>query len=222
MFGINLQDELSMFLMWHGLKPAAIVTLDPLECNGKYGVLHTDDRIIIDPREQGFKFGSLWTENRDVFYMKGVFERFGFDFFPAHMWKDSHHHGKPFYSADGKPVSVRRSSWFVSPHEYRVEQYKKARTTKEKIHALAHPVNEIANVNGNLKQIMQRSVQDGFTIPMWAAYLAYVPHQLLMVKESRFRSQSKQDGTKFQRHTHRLNPQLAERVETNFRERYLG
>lgn len=221
----DMKDELNLYLVAHGLKPAALPAVDP-----KSPHLHK-----LAEMEEG-KF--LWIGTVTWRLKQGVVEDVN------HMldkggvsYKGSIHpcvgvmrNHRRFFSI---PISIPvmretnlRYEISVGKDKGSLERLLRATPGRELGLVLGYPTEAVEAYgkliddevrNGNYLAIsLAKAKQAGTELPLWLAYICFVPEKLDLVHGNVSRS-SEQLGRSYQDFVRQNNPELAERVEQHFR-----
>jgi len=216
--GINIEDKLNLYLVANALKPACVVTLDPLYFDRDYNLEKNGDTIFIY-EESNIK---LKPEHLDQFkkYLNKLNVIYHQD--KIENWQT--------YNVNGKPINVERILFQVGKDSYSLERLVNARSDEEIGLSLGYPSDAVKVygkvINGERRdgQYVQVSLakarQAGLELPTWLAYISHVPKYLDLVG-GKVSETSKALGEKYQKFVRVSNPDLAKRVEEHFLNRRL-
>jgi len=193
---IDLDDELNLYLVMNGLKPASIITLNPTY-SGESIKLRKED--INSFKET---LGNL------VLYKPGKKKKI-----------------RNFYNDKGKRFYIQKMDFYIGKDELCLERLLKAKNEKEEGLALGFPEEAVKvfgqfidgeKRDGMYNQIcLAKAEKEGIKIPSWMAYIGFVPEQLDIVNNN-ISASTQALGIKYQEFVRKNNPELAERIEKEF------
>jgi hypothetical protein len=211
--GLDLGDELNLYLTANGLKPASLVVLDPLNFKEGYGIRKKENYIQLRG-ESDMKLSS-----QDVEDFRKSLEGSGL------YYNQNKIENRQIYNEKGKPINSEWILFQVGKDEPSLKRLLDARTDEETGLALGYPIeavkaynkqvnNEIRN--GQYFQVsLAKAKKAGLEIPRWLAYISHVPEELDLV-EGKVSETSQILGEKYQSFVRKNNPTLAEKVEEHF------
>ncbi len=192
-------NELELYLVLNGLKPAARFELDVIACKEKEKIEKA--KLARDDKVKSLKLGldelslpySVTNEVKD--YMDSI---------------------GAYYNL----ISV-----YIASNRKNLEMLVNANNDEEEGIALGYPAEAVKafgnTINGEerngtyLVNSMQNAENAGISIPSWLAYISFVPEQLDLVS-GKISKSSETLGNKYQEFVRANNPELAKRVEARF------
>lgn len=211
--GINIEDELNLYLIDNSLKPASLITLNPLNFDEGYNIrregdiwfIHEETDIKLKP-EHIEKFREF-LDKLDVAYHQNRTEN----------WQTC--------NENGKPIQAEIILFQVGRDESSLERLLNAKNDKNIGLALGFPVEAVEAYgkiiddemrNGQYVQIsLAKAKQARLELPTWLAYISYIPEDLDLVG-GKVSETSQELGEKYQGFVRANNPDLAKRVEQHF------
>ena len=211
--GIDIEDTLNLYLVANALKPACLVTLNPLYFDVGYNLGKNGDTIFIY-EESNIKLKpehieqfKMYLNKLNVVYHQDKIEN----------WQT--------YNVNGKPIIVERILFQVGKDSYCLERLLNARNDEEIGLSLGYPLDAVKAygkmINGERRDgqyvivSLAKARQAGLELPTWLAYISHVPKYLDLVK-GRVSETSKALGKKYQKFVRVNNPDLAKRIEEHF------
>lgn len=218
--GIDVNDELKLYLVANRLKPSSMLLLDPLyfdtgypfEKNREYILVKTNEDILLNPQ--------------DIKNFEMALQRMGVSYKQDHQNNvDTKTHG-----SGGEQISCQRAFFHIGKDQQSLGRLLSAKTDGETGLALGFPEDAVKAyqkiIDGELRDnsyvrvSLAKAKQAGLELPAWLAYITHVPEQLDLVNGN-VSASSKELGEKYQDFVRRTYPILAQRVEQRFRERKL-
>ncbi len=214
---LTMGDELSLYLVVNGLKPAAMIGLDPI-----------DQRIGQEPElteepELGVPM-YLYRARPDA--IAEFEEILGNNGIASEHWTESN--DQTGYDSDGRVNKVWRKMLqeaCIGSDQVALERLLTAESHEEIGLALGFPIEAVRAFNqiidgvyrdGKYAQVQKaKAVQAGLELPAWLAYISFVPDQLDIVTGDTSQS-SREVGEKYCSFVREHNPDLAKRVEEHF------
>lgn len=210
---MNVEDELNLYLVANGLKPASYTILDPLNFEEGYNIkrqgntvtIYEDSDIKLKP-EHIAKFGS-YLDELNVAYHQNQTE----------SWQT--------YNKSGKPIKAERILFQIGKDKKSLDKLIAAETDEKIGTALGYPIqaarayNKIIDGEKRNSQYLQTALAKAkkakLEIPAWLAYINHVPEELDLVN-GKVPETSKAVGEKYQNFVRANNPGLAKKVEEHF------
>lgn len=216
--GIDIGDELNLYLVANGLKPTSLVTLDPLNFDGGYNIrrdrniryIHEEsDRRLNSEHIQGFRVA---LEDLGIAYHQNGTKN----------WQT--------YNQNGKPIKAERVLFWVGKDKSSLERLLSADNDEEIGLALGFPIEAVKAYgemidgeirDGQYQQIaLAKAKQASLELPTWLSYINHIPEKLDLVSGN-ISQTSQALGEKYQAFVRENNPELAKRVEQHFLNRRL-
>ena len=214
--GIDIVDELNLYLMTEGLKPASLVTLDPLHLDGKYNIKHEENTMFIYEDSDIKLTPEHITQFRDVLDKIDV----AYHQNKTKTWQT--------YNEDGKSINVEEILFRVGKDKSSLENVLDAQNDNAIGLALGFPLEAAkaykTNINDELRDgnyiqaSLAKAKQAGLELPTWLAYINHVPENLDLVGGNVSKT-TQALGEAYQFFVRNNNPELAERVEHHFLDR---
>lgn len=216
--GIDIVDELSLYLMTNGLKPASLVTLDPLLLDGEYNITHKENTMFI------YEGSDIKLKPKHITQFREFLDKLDVAYHQnkTKTWQT--------YNEDEKPIQVEEILFQVGKDESSLEKLLDAKNDEAIGLALGFPLEAAkayqTTINGELRdgnylQIsLAKTKQAGLELPTWLAYINHVPEDLDLVGGNVSKT-TQALGETYQVFVRENNPALAKRVEQHFLDRRL-
>ena len=218
---LNVDDELNIYLVANGLKPASMITVNSI--NPKL-----DDKVTQEERTQDevkhvdFRLNpdvvdtlKLLLEEQGIFYKDWAEENISPFFKGSKKFMEHTYHGHMFN---------------IGSTQENLDRLLGAETNEERGIALGFPKEAIDAykkiIDGERRDgtyvhvSLAKAKQAGLELPTWLAYICFIPENLDLVNGNVSES-SKALAESYQKFVRENNPELAERVEKHFLERKL-
>jgi len=222
---LGVDDELNLYLVANGLKPAAMLTIDPRNPRLEPFVEKSERKI-------------LWVRNSKIRLKEGIIENIkelldktGINY--EGFLEESTSRTYKNFCCLPVPVARERSLQYqISAGRDRksLDRLLEAQTSEERGIVLGYPKEAIEAykkvIDGERRDgsyipvSLAKAKQAGLELPTWLAYICFVPENLDLVNGNVSES-SKALAEKYQNFVRENNPELAERVEKHFFERKL-
>ena len=216
--GIQMVEELDLYLVENGLKPAALITLDTAQFDEGFGISRVGDKreIITDD--------DLELSDSTITQFDNYLTRRGF------VYQTLGRGSKPITNERGKKLSADYSHLAVARNQEDLEKlvlaYNNINQDEASVgDALGFPrdATEAFNKeidgekrNGDYCTIsLAKAIQAGIKLPTWLAYMGHVPGQLDLVNDD-VSASSREQSERYQAFVREHNPDLARRVEEHF------
>lgn len=215
---LSLEDELDFYLVSVGLKPASLIGVNPIPSNNGY---ITDEGI---DEETGVKSVTYRIKDKVRKFILNVLECDNIEYCTWENETDSK------YSEESDKLYLINKYIHqqanVATNTENLERLCNATEAIEIGLALGYPddaVNAFNQVidgerrNGQYWQISKaKAKQAGLEIPIWLAYISFVPANLDILNGN-ISGSAEKIGTRYQSYLRENNPDLAKRVEERFR-----
>ncbi len=214
---IDIIDELNLYLVVCGLKPASLVTLDPLNFDEGYDIRRKENMSYNEEPDMRLKPEHInqfrkFLEDLGVPYHQNGTEN----------WQT--------YNESGKPIQAESILFQVGKDKSSLERLLNAKNDGEIGLVLGFPVEAVKAYgkmidgeirDGQYAQIsLAKAKQAGLELPTWLAYINHIPEDLDLVGGN-VSETSQALGKKYQAFVRENNPELAKRVEQHFLNRRL-
>ncbi|MBS1267230.1 MAG: hypothetical protein MAG795_01202 [Candidatus Woesearchaeota archaeon] len=219
---LSVRDELNLYLVVNGLKPAAIIGLDPIDQR-----IGQEPELIEEP-ELGVPM-KLYRARPDAIVK--FEEILGNNGIASKHWTESK--DQTGYDSDGRVNKVWRRMLhkaYIGSDQVALERLLTADSDEEIGLALGFPIEAVSAFNHVIEGVCRdgqydqaqkaKAVQAGLKLPTWLAYISFVPDQLDIVTGDISQS-SREVGENYHSFVKENNPNLAKRVEEHFLQRKL-
>lgn len=215
-------DELNLYLVANGLKPASMVYIDPRnpQLDGKVSV---SEEIRGNARYNTFRLNSI-----DVEVVRNFLNDLGVKYLD---WEEES--VSDLFDSKGNIAGGTISTgqhFYVGFNQENLEKLVSAKECEEKGRALGFPDEAVQAyrkiIDGERRDgsyvsvSMARAKLFGLELPTWLAYICFVPESLDLI-HSNVSQSSEALARKYQEFVRANNPELARRVEQHFSEREL-
>lgn len=217
---LNVNDELNIYLVANGIKPATTISLYP-----------TNSQLeeLIVKKERRF----LWRKSTEIYFKDEVldeFEQMLYKFNLSYVSSTKGRNSETYQKISFLKIKTNITFSIdyqvqVGKDEKNLEKLLSAKDNEETGISLGFPVEAVESylkiIDGErrdgtyLAVSFAKAKQAGLELPSWLAYLSYIPEQLDIVN-NKISSSSKELGEKYQNFVRKNNPELAKRVETFF------
>ncbi len=211
--GVDIQDELNIYLVANGLKPATLITLDALHFDRDYNIKKDKGFIFI------YEEADIKLKQEDVKQFREFLDRLNVTYYQKknENWQS--------YNVNGRPINVERILFYVGRDSCSLERLLNAKNDDEMGLALGYPLEDVKAYgkeidgekrDGQYVQVcLAKAKRNGLKLPTWLAYISHVPKDLDLIN-GKVSETSKALGEKYQAFVRDNNPKLAKRVEQNF------
>ena len=210
---LSLEDELNLYLVTHGQKPAAMLFI---YAKGELAEKKTE--------------AWLWITKERIQFRKDVVSSFHkvLDNAGVSHYGQLRTYGKTYFWAGIIPVKKETSEYYdicIGKDKKSLEKLVTAKTDHEKGMALGYPeaavhafccVIDGERRDGNYFYVsLAKAKQAGIELPAWLAYLSFVPENMDLIGGN-VSPTSEALGKEYQAFVRKNNPSLAEQVEQKF------
>ena len=210
--GIGTGDELILYLVTNSLKPSGFVHLSPLRFDQGYDIKRKEDAGYI------YHESDIKLKQEHILQFKEILENLGLVYeSQMETWQS--------FNVDDKPINIESMQFFVGKDSESLERLLEARSDEEIGLALGFP-EEAVHAYGNrayadqFQASLAKAQQAGVEIPSWLAYIRFVPGKFDIVAGNVLPS-AEALGKKYQDFVRANNPDLARKVEEEFRDKTL-
>ncbi len=215
--GLDVEDELNLFLVEKGLKPSALVTLTPTYING-YDIFMKDYTMYVNEQE-------------DVFLKEEDIRKFEESLKSLGVSYNLHSRTRlPVPNTKDKIIFVEELLFQIGKDKASLDRLIGAKNNFEIGLALGYPEEAVRAfdkvIDGERRDgtyllvQLAKAKQAKIEIPSWLAYISWVPEQLDIVNRNISRTSEKL-GKEYQSFVRENNVELARRVEEHFRNKPL-
>lgn len=210
---ISVGDELNLYLVANGLKPASYVALDLLNFEEGYNIKRQGNTVTI------YEDSDIKLKPEHIAKFRSYLDELGVSHQPNEpdLWQT--------YNQSGKPIKAERILFQIGKDRKSLDKLITAETDEEIGTALEYPVEAVSAYDqiidserrdGQYVQVaLAKAKQTGIEIPSWLAYISHVPEELDLVN-GKVSETSKALGERYQNFVRANNPGLAKRVEQHF------
>mgnify|MGYP006411790707 FL=1 len=212
--GLKMQDELNLYLVSEGIKPASIIDLDPtfFQYVDGYDIEVRGGNNLIFSKED------MRVRTQDIFEFKNILVESDVEHKFESFWNF------PKVNVYGDQISVNSCNFYIGMDKFCLDSLVNAKTHSEKGLALGYPLDDVAAFQDQInKPIMaarfyrelQYAGEVGIERPTWLAYLSHMPNRFNLLEDDvsgKFRNL----GMMYRQFVCENNPLLAIRVEKNF------
>ena len=212
--GIDLTDELNLYLVANGLKPATIIVLDSLNFNDEHSVRREGNYLEV------YEEADIKLRPEHMEQVKEFLGRLGVV---------SHQKATDTYevrNTKGDMISVERISFVVGKDQVSLERLLHAENDEEIGLALGFPSEAVKAykkiIDGEMRGgsyavvCQAKAKKAGMQLPTWLAYINHAPEQLDLIGD-KVSETSRSLGERYQAFVRANNSDLAKRVEQHFR-----
>jgi len=205
--GLNVKDELNLYLVSNKLKPASSIYLNPLFFDNKYNI-------------NKFGITRIKLDDKDTEIFENILNRLVKDY------EFNKNRIEIRYNNKGLKVKVESKEFYVAKDKDSLMNLLFSASDKKRGLAYGYPkeaVNNLYNTIGNetinaryFTNCLKKAKKSNKEIPLWIAYISHIPEKLDIVNNNISES-SRKLGEKYMNYVRNNNPDLADRVENDFK-----
>lgn len=219
--GLSIEDELSLYLVCHRLKPAALITLDPLEFDAGYNVIKSFNGRIT--RITILEDSVLQLNTHDVSRFNSLLQEFNLHYLIGGQGDD--HGPSSVYNSQEKEIPYLKLSYSIGRDQACLDALLAAKSDEQLGLALGYPEDAVAvfspkKANTDLIALIEAK-KANVEFPSWLAYISHYPAHFDLIKGNISQS-SKEQGERYQSFVMENNPNLGQRVEQEYRSKILN
>lgn len=214
-------DELNLYLVVNGLKPATIINLSSFSSS-------LNGRVKNEELDGGVRYVTFYLDPSIVDYLRKYLDDLGL------KYKDLNHENiAESWGSQGEKImhEVRHDhAFYVSSNQVDLERLISAKDDRERGLALGFPVESVEAykqvIDGERRGghyvpvALAKAKQLGMELPTWLAYISFIPEMFDLIN-GKISSSSQQLAERYQHFVKQHNPDLANRIEQHFLDRKL-